>query len=444
LGLGFAAQTGPAEPTAETSAPGTFVPHVVAWNLTKRCNLECAHCYIAAGSWQATAGELSTAECTRIADEILSISAAPMFILSGGEPLLRDDLETIAEHASARGATVVVGTNGTRLDRDRIRSLKDAGVTGVAVSIDSLDERYHDRFRHGGGALRDTMAAVERLRDERLDFVIQTSLTRGNRSEIPAIAGWAAERGAVSFNVYFLVATGRGEGMSGLSPMENDDVLGELASLEQVYRGRMLVRSKCQPQIMWHVHETDPDSPLLNYSTRCPCGVHYCRITPEGKLTPCPYMPVVAGDLRRETFEDVWNRSPVFRRIRGESPGGKCGRCEYRAICGGCRARAYADTADYMAEDASCAYDPTGEVPLIEPRAVTHGSAGSARSLPWSDEAEARLRCVPGFVRAVVAGRIEDYAKRNGYTEITADVMVAVRRDMPVDFSKRLPFFMKQ
>jgi hypothetical protein len=155
-------------------------------------------------------------------------------------------------------------------------------------------------------------------------------------------------------------------------------------------------------------------------------------------------MPVVAGDLRRETFEDVWNRSPVFRRIRGESPGGKCGRCEYRAICGGCRARAYADTADYMAEDASCAYDPTGEVPLIEPRAVTHGSAGSARSLPWSDEAEARLRRVPGFVRAVVAGRIEDYAKRNGYTEITADVMVAVRRDMPVDFSKRLPFFMKQ
>jgi hypothetical protein len=155
-------------------------------------------------------------------------------------------------------------------------------------------------------------------------------------------------------------------------------------------------------------------------------------------------MPVVAGDLRRDTFPDVWNRSPVFRRIRSESPGGRCGRCEYRSICGGCRARAYADTSDFMAEDASCAYDPTGQVPLIQPRSVTHGSAGSARSLPWSGEAEARLRRVPGFVRAVVAGRIEDYARRNGYTEVTADVMAAVRRDMPVDFSKRLPFFMKQ
>lgn len=444
MGLGFAAKAAP-EPLAAPGSTTRHLPHVVAWNLTKRCNLECAHCYIAAGSWQAAAGELETAECTRIADEILSISPSPLFILSGGEPLLRDDLETIAAHATAAGATVVVGTNGTRLTRERIRSLKDAGVTGVAVSIDSLDARYHDRFRHGGGALRDTIAAVERLRDQRLDFVVQTSLTRGNRREIPALAAWAADHGAVSFNVYFLVATGRGEGMSGLSPAENDAVLGELAQLERSYRGRMLVRSKCQPQIMRHVWENDSDSPLLDYSTRCPCGVHYCRITPEGKLTPCPYMPVVAGDLRRDAFPEIWNRSPVFQRIRYETPGGRCGRCEYRSICGGCRARAYADSGDFMAEDASCAYEPTGDVPVIEPaRPVTHGSAPRVRALPWSEDAEARLRRVPGFVRAVVMSRIEDYARRNGYAAVTPEVMEAVRRDMPVDFSKRMPFFMKQ
>jgi radical SAM protein with 4Fe4S-binding SPASM domain len=442
LGLGFGARAEPAEPTPDATLPGTYIPHVVAWNLTKRCNLECAHCYIAAGSWQTTAGELETAECTRIAGEILAMSPAPMFILSGGEPLLRADLETIAEYGASHGATVVVGTNGTLLTRDRIRSLKDAGVTGVAVSIDSLDDHYHDRFRHGGGALRDTMDAVELLREERLDFVIQTSLTSGNRSEIPTIAAWAADRGAVSFNVYFLVATGRGEGMRGLSPAQNDDVLRELAILEKVYRGRMLVRSKCQPQIMRHVHEADPDSPLLNYSTRCPCGIHYCRITPEGKLTPCPYMPVVAGDLRRDPFADIWNRSPVFQRLRTETPGGRCGRCEYRSICGGCRARAFADSSDFMAEDASCAYEPSGLAPVIEPRAVSHGAAVAEHRMPWSAEAEARLRRVPGFVRAVVVGRIEDYARRNGYTAVTPEVMEAVRRDMPVDFSKRLPFFM--
>jgi radical SAM protein with 4Fe4S-binding SPASM domain len=445
MGLGFAAPRKVAEPGVDAGVTaGTWTPHVVAWNLTKRCNLECAHCYIAAGSWQATAGELATDECTRIAGEILSISPAPLFILSGGEPLLRDDLEAIAEFSVSNGATVVVGTNGTRLTHDRIRSLKDAGVTGVAISIDSLDERYHDRFRHGGGALRDTIAAVDLLREERLDFVVQMSLTRGNRREVPALAAWSADRGAVSFNVYFLVATGRGQNMSSLTPAENEEVVAELAVLEQVYRGRMLVRSKCQPQIMRHVHEADPDSPLLNYATRCPCGVQYCRITPEGKLTPCPYMPVVAGDLRRDSFADVWNRSPVFRRIRTETPGGRCGRCEYRSICGGCRARAFADTADFMAEDASCAYEPTGDVPVIAARAVTHGSAVGEKGMPWSEAAEARLHRVPGFVRAVVAGRVEDYARRNGYAAITPEVMDAVRRDMPIDFSKRLPFFMKQ
>jgi MoaA/NifB/PqqE/SkfB family radical SAM enzyme len=210
-----------------------------------------------------------------------------------------------------------VGTNGTRLTRERIRSLKSAGVKGVAVSIDSLDERYHDRFRHGDGALADTLAAVERLREEQLDFIVQTSLTRGNRAEIGTLAAWSAERGAVSFNVYFLVATGRGEAMRGLSPAENEDVLRELVALERQYRGRMLVRSKCQPQIMRLAYgEASAGSSLLNYSTRCPCGVSYCRITPEGKLTPCPYTPVVAGDLRRQSFAEVWRESSVFASLR--------------------------------------------------------------------------------------------------------------------------------
>lgn len=420
------------------------VPSVVAWNLTRRCNLACAHCYIAAGSWHASADELTTAECRRIADEIVAISPTPMFILSGGEPLLRADLETIAEHASRQGAMVVVGTNGTRLTSERIRSLLGAGVKGVAVSIDSLDERYHDRFRHGDGALRDTLAAVDRLREECLDFIVQTSLTRGNRDEIGALAEWSAERGAVSFNVYFMVATGRGEGMQGLSPAENDDVLRELAALERTYRGRMLVRSKCQPQIMRHAHEAGAESPLLNYSTRCPCGVNYCRITPEGKVTPCPYLPVVAGDLRQQSFAEVWRASPVFATLRTAAVGGKCGRCEYQDVCGGCRARAFADHGDLMAEDTSCAYQPPGGRSRIAARAVTYGAPATAPAMAWSAEARARLERVPGFVRTVVATRIESFAQQRGVTIITPEVMDAVRRELPLDFSRRMPFFMRQ
>jgi radical SAM protein with 4Fe4S-binding SPASM domain len=417
------------------------IPHVVAWNLTRRCNLECAHCYISAGSWHASADELQTEDCLRIVDEILEVSPAPMLILSGGEPLLREDLEAIARRAADGGATVVVGTNGTRLTGTRIRSLKAAGVRGVAASVDSLDPAYHDRFRHGAGSLRDTLEAIERLREEELDFVIQTTVTRGNRQEIPRLVAWSAEKGAVSFNCYFVVATGRGAGMRGLTPQENDEVLAELVRLGGEYRGRMMVRSKCQPQIMRHAYAADPDSRLLDYATRCPCGVQYCRITPEGKVTPCPYMPVEAGDLASQSFGEIWRTSRVFGELRTGELGGRCGRCEYRVVCGGCRARAFAEGGDNLAEDPSCGYEPSGEEPLVVPRAVTYGSAVEP-SLPWSAAAEERMRRVPGFVRGVVTARVESYAAERGYPLVTEEVIDEVRSALPIDFAKRKPFFL--
>ncbi len=418
------------------------MPHVVAWNLTRRCNLACAHCYIAAGGWHTDADELPTADCLRILDQVLAVNPGVLLILSGGEPLVREDLETIAGHASSRGATVVVGTNGTGLTEARIASLMEAGVGGVALSIDSLNPVYHDRFRHGAGALEDTLAAVDRLREARLDFIVQTSLTRGNRDEVADLAEWAASRGAVSFNLYFLVETGRGEGMKGLSAEENDSVLSELVGLERHYRGRMLVRSKCQPQIMRHAYESSPDSPLLNYATRCPCGVQYCRITPEGKVTPCPYMPAVAGDLREHSFEAIWDESALFGLLRRGDLGGKCGRCEYREVCGGCRARAYARDGDLLDEDASRAYEPDGSTPLVKPASDSlYGVGDPVPGLTWTPEASERISRVPSFVRGVVVRRVEDYARRSGESTVSVALLDRVRSEMPVEFSKRLPFF---
>ncbi len=420
------------------------VPHVVAWNLTRRCNLTCAHCYISAGSWHEARSELPTHECHRILDELLEVNPNPMLILSGGEPLLRTDLEELARHASEGGATVVVGTNGTRLTDARIASLMEAGVTGVAVSVDSLDPTYHDRFRHGTGALEDTLAAVERLREHRLDFVVQSSLTRGNRHELGELVAWAAERGALSFNLYFLVPTGRADRMRGLTPAENEEVLAELAELERTHRGRMMIRSKCQPQFMRHIHQGDPGSPLLNYRTRCPCGVQYCRITPEGKVTPCPYTPDVAGDLKTQSFGEIWRRSPVFQALRYGEPGGKCGRCEYREVCGGCRARARAESGDLLGPDESCAWEPTGTEPLVRPSApVTYGEAHDT-TLPWAPGARARVERIPSFVRGVVMARVERFARERGLPVVDEEVMAQVRREMPVDFSRRLPFFLRR
>ena len=418
----------------------SYVPHVVAWNLTRRCNLECAHCYIAAGPRESATTELETSECFRIVDELLAINPAPLIILSRGEPLLRADLTQIAAYASQRGATVVVGTNGTLLTDERIAGLTSAGVSGVAVSIDSLRPSYHDNFRHGKGSLDDTIAALGRLRAQRLDFIIQTTATKGNRVELERIAQWSAEQGAVAFNCYFLVATGRGAGMSDLAPAEYEAVLADLARWQHQYRGQMMIRAKCAPHFMRHVHRADPESPILNYQTRCPCGTQYCRITPDGKLTPCPYLPEVAGDLRAQSFGEIWRSAPLFRQIREGTLGGKCGQCEYQKLCGGCRARAFALEGDVLAADPSCAYEPQSS-DVIEAKETTYGS-DFVPALTWSADAKSRLERIPSFVRGVVAKRVEDWARERGLREITPELLGEIRSAMPIDFSKRKPFFL--
>jgi radical SAM protein with 4Fe4S-binding SPASM domain len=418
------------------------IPHVIAWNLTRRCNLECAHCYIAAGPSETADGELTTAECRRITDQILELEPSPLFILSGGEPLLRDDLEEIAGHAARRGATVVVGTNGTLLTDERIERLKRAGVSGVAVSVDSLDAHRHDAFRHGAGALEATTEALARLRAHHLDFIVQTTATKGNRGEIARLAAWSAEQGAVAFNLYFLVATGRGARLADLAPTDYEVLLEDLVDYHERYLGRMMVRAKCAPHFMRVLHRRSPESPVLNYQTRCPCGSQYCRITPDGKLTPCPYIPTAAGDLRRDDFATIWREAALFRELRGGPLEGACGRCEYRKICGGCRARALAVEGSHLAADPSCVYEPSGDVPLIErSRPVTYGMRVEP-GLRWSPEASARIARIPSFVRGVVTSRVEEFARRRGLDEVTVELLADVRRAMPVDFSKRAPFFL--
>jgi len=199
----------------------------------------------------------------------------------------------------------------------------------------------------------------------------------------------------------------------------------------------MMVRAKCAPHFIRRVHESTPDSPVLNYRTRCPCGIDYCRITPDGKVTPCPYRPEVVGDLRSQSFGEIWSGSAMFRALRERELGGRCGRCEYRLVCGGCRARAFATTGDYLAEDPSCAYEPPGDRPLVPRRSVTYGSAPTAE-LAWSPAARERVQRIPSFVRGVVMRRVEDFARARGLDTVTPELLGEIRKAMPVDFSKRL------
>ena len=154
-------------------------------------------------------------------------------------------------------------------------------------------------------------------------------------------------------------------------------------------------------------------------------------------------MPLIAGDLLTQSFKEIWETSPIFTDLREGELSGRCGRCEYKEVCGGCRARAYADTGDYLGPDDSCAYDPVGDKPLVTSRAgKSYGQKAEESNVEWTSEAYEKMEKIPSFVRGVVVERLEKYAKDKGYEVIDMEVMKKVREDMPVDFSKKRPFFL--
>ena len=218
---------------------------------------------------------------------------------------MREDLPDLVSYASGRGATVVVGTNATALTDARVATLKDAGVSGVAVSVDSLEAGRHDHFRGGTRALERTIASLERLRAKRLDFVVQTTATPDNAAEIPALVDWAAEQGAVCFNLYFLVPTGRGANLLDLAPDRIEALLEMLVEAESRHRGAMMVRAKCAPHFMRHVHAASPRLPGPELPHPLPLRHRLLPHHPGGEGHPVPLHPHRGrrsphADLRRD------------------------------------------------------------------------------------------------------------------------------------------------
>lgn len=388
----------------DPTAPA-YRPSLVSWNLTKMCNLQCPHCYMDAGS---RAGrELTTDECFHVFDELHKLGTE-MVILTGGEPLLRKDIYDIALHGSRLGMWVVMGTNGVLVDDNVAARMVDCGVKGVAISIDSVHADKHNAFRGGRYSWQHAVRALEACRKRGLQVLIQSTVMAMNRDEIPELLAFARAQGAWSFNLYFLVRTGRGQEMSDLTPLQTHETLSLLADVQNDYRP-MLVRAKCAPQFKQIAYERGLGG---LESGGCMAGTEYARITPEGDVTPCPYMTVVAGNVLEEGFSRVWSESPVLEELRDRGRlKGRCGRCEFNEMCGGCRCRAYAAFGDYMQEDPACTYEPAGR-PL--------GTAAPA----WNEAARARLERIPiRFIRNKVRRGLEDYALRNAIPVITIDVM---------------------
>ncbi|MBI4612343.1 MAG: radical SAM protein [Planctomycetes bacterium] len=397
---------------------GPFVPYLVSWNLTRRCNLRCAHCYIDAS--QAMPDELETDRALAVVAEIAALNPETILILTGGEPLCRPDLDQIVEAASGAGMTVVLGTNGTLLAPARATELARRGLSAVGISLDSLDRGRHDAFRGLAGAWDAARRGLDAARHAGLEVQIQVTLTRQNRSELSNFVQFAELAGARVLTVFFLVCTGRGQDLVDLSPEEYEDALTGLIGLGA---GGVMVRPRCAPTFRRILSQRAPDSILLATDAgKCLAGRHYLRIAPDGDVTPCPYIPLSAGSLRDSPLADIWNDAPLFRSLRHGKLAGRCGECEFRYECGGCRARALALSGDPLGEDPWCAHrpDPTLRRPDPAPGAVVE----------WSDEAAERLARVPFFVRSVVKKVVEAHARREGIERVTAALMQEARRSL--------------
>jgi radical SAM protein with 4Fe4S-binding SPASM domain len=394
-----------------------------------------------------TRGELTTAECQRVMDEIARVNPNVFLILTGGEPLLRRDIWDLAAYATAKRFTTVLGTNGVLLREREAERMRAHGVLGASISLDSTDRVKHDAFRRLPGAWDGAVRATRVLRDAGLDFSLHMSVTDWNVGEVPAMIDLAKELGAKVLNFFFLVRTGRGKDLTDIDAAAYETLLTYLAKVQGVGAaatdraedpwstpvGRadgLLIRAKCAPHFRRILWERNPSSPLLqNYAHgSCPAGKYYCRITPEGDVTPCPYMPVSAGNLRAVSFAELWRRAPLFERLRDPKLGGRCGACEFAKICGGCRCRAYATSGDYLAEDPACGYQPGahGGGVIELPATLTFGLP-VAYQLVWDEGARARLQAIPSFARGMVVKAVEAYARGRGDTVVTRELLAEVR-----------------
>jgi AdoMet-dependent heme synthase len=450
-------------PLPPSRLEGFARPYVISWNLTYRCNLACEHCYLDAGGAPLVAtenfadrSELGTDECFKVIDEIAAFAPECLTILTGGEPLLRRDILEIVRRAAERGLWVVIGTNGVRITENVARRLADAGARGLSLSLDALDPDRHDGFRRVRGAWQNTVEGAGILNRIGLPFIVQTTAGAHNLGELDAIADFAHDRLAAKvWNLYFLVPTGRGQFVSDMTPAQYDEVLAALYRIQRTYDRRMLVNAKCAPHYIKTMLENGLP-PARTYSGGaggCPAGTHYMGIRPNGDVTPCPYLPVFAGNLRAAPLADLWTSSELFSDVRRRSSlGGRCGACEMNGHCGGCRARAYGMTGDLMAEDPLCTHTPGrfAGSPLLERQSAPSFVAGLGPFSPlsrvppsieygpeppptiaWDDAAAARMKAVPAFVRGMVIKAVEESCRKRGLDRVTVEELERIRARMP-------------
>jgi heme b synthase len=337
---------------------------LVAWEITRSCNLACIHCRASAlkGPYP---NELTTDECRKVLDDIKSFSD-PIIIFTGGEPLLRPDIFEILRHGQSLGMKMTMAVNGLLLDEETARRLVEHGIQRISISIDGATKKTHDAFRNVPGAFEGAMRGIEAAKKANLPFQLNTTITKYNLHEIADILNLAVEVGAVAHHIFLLVPTGRGKELEEqeIPPEEYERTLNWF--YEQRDKVPLQLKATCAPHYYRILRQrAAAEGKQVNFETYgmdamtrgCLGGVAFCFISHTGTLSPCGYLELDCGNVRKEGFRKAWDQSRIFRELRDFSKyEGKCGSCRYLKVCGGCRARAYARTGNYLAEEPYCIY----------------------------------------------------------------------------------------
>lgn len=347
---------------------------MIAWEVTRRCNLSCLHCRASSehGSYE---GEFTTNQCFNLLDDIAAFSK-PVIILTGGEPYLRDDIFEIASYGNRKGLRMVLATNGTLVTDEIAGKTRESGIKRVSISIDGSSAENHDAFRGVPGAFDGSMKGIEAFKRAGVEFQINTTITRLNLDQIEDIFKLTVDLGAAAHHIFLLVPTGRAREMADqeISPGDYEKTLEWF--YEQSLTCPIQLKATCAPQYYRIFHQRkrnrkkelgNMDNPLHSMTKGCMGGSSFCFISNTGQVQPCGFLEIDCGQLKEKNFEDIWNNSPVFHDLRDLSLyKGKCGRCEFLKVCGGCRARAYEITGDYLAEEPFCVYEPQKKVSSLK------------------------------------------------------------------------------
>ncbi len=386
-------------------------PRLIFWESTAGCNLACIHCRRITVADQLMPQDLTTQEAFDLIDQVAAF-ARPIFVLSGGEPLFRPDIFDIARHASDAGLIVALATNGTLIDSAVAQEIKRAGVRRVSVSFDGADAPTHDIFR-GKGAFDAARKGIEELKRIDVPFQINTTVAQHNAHQMPETLALAKGMGAAALHLFLLVPVGCGVEIAEDQQIQADkyeEILNWMYDAEM--EGGIELKATCAPHYFriarqrqaqerrqgivrerpasmhrqkhagghpaghpgghpaghpgghpaGHPGATGDENGrhAMNAMTKgCLAGTGVCFVSHRGEVFPCGYLPVEAGNIRNQPFQEIWEGAPLFQELRNpDLLGGKCGLCEFKNLCSGCRARAYGMTADYLAEEPFCTYEP--------------------------------------------------------------------------------------